>query len=510
MTEATTDDAPAPLEQISTGVPGLDDVLGGGLFVGGVYLVAGQPGAGKTLLANQIAFNHVAHGGRALYVTLLAESHARMLLLMERMRFFRPDAVGQSLQYISGYQALEKAKLAGLLRLLRAAMREHRATLLVIDGLLTAHELTDTDFELKKFIYEMQVLAELSGCTSMLLRGAHDPAESYPERTMADGLILLTTTRIGMRSVRELEVAKHRASAHMMGSSFFEILASGIAVYPRTEARCAPETAAQADEGAALLSTGIASLDAMLRGGVRAGSTTMLLGPPAVGKTLLGLQFLDCAAARSEPCLYFGFREPPPRLVRKGKAIGIHLDEHVSNGVLDIQCYPPQEPLADRLVDALLANIRERNVRRLFIDGFGGLRAGLIYPERALPFAIGLDAQLRALGVTVLWSEEIGSVFGPSLAIPTGAAETVDNILLLRHVELRAQIRRVISVIRTADQGHENSLREFKITNRGLQVAPPFETAEAILTGVARSLDQRPQRATARKPTTARARRARK
>jgi circadian clock protein KaiC len=359
----------------------------------------------------------------------------------------------------------------------------------------------------------VQMVAELSGCTIVLLRGAHEMTESYPERTMADGLILLTTTRLGMRGLREMEVQKHRGRAHVMGRNFFEISARGVSVYPRTEARIEVETAA-VDENSALRSTGIKSLDVMLQGGVRADSTTMLLGPPGVGKTLLGLQFLNAGAGANETCLYCGFDEPPPRILRKAKSIGMDLGVHASSGVLDIQWHPPREPLADCIVETLLANVRRRGVRRIFIDGFGGLRAGLIYPERALPFASSLDGKLRALGVTVLWSEEITTSFGSELVIPTGASQTVDNILLLRRVEQRAQTRRLISVMKTSGQGHENSVRELRITNHGVQIASTSETAEAVLTDVARRTDRRSVREAAqrapRKSAGARARRARK
>jgi circadian clock protein KaiC len=493
-----TDDNHTPIERNPTGVAGLDEILGGGLFVGGVYLVAGRPGSGKTMLANQVAFAHVTTGGRALYVTLLAESHARMLVLMEPMSFFRPEAVGDSLQYISGYHILETEKLAGLLRMLRSSVRDHRATLLVIDGLLTAHDLIETEIEVKKFIHEVQVFAELAGCTTLLLRGAHDAAETYPERTMADGLLLLTTMRIGMRAVREIEIQKHRGSAHVMGSSFFEISTDGVAVYPRMEARLGLAMAARDDGDAALVTTGIKSLDAVLRGGLPAGSTTMLLGSPGIGKTLLGLQFLDAGARAGASCLYFGFRESPAGLVRKAKSIGVDLAAHEKQGTLALQWHSPREPLADRLVEALLDTVRRRHVNRVFIDGFEGLRAGLIHPERAQAFAFSLDHELRALAVTTLLSETITGVFGPELEIPAGTAEAVDNILFLRQVELRSQIRRLVSVMKMRGQGYDTSLREFEITETGLEVAATFETAEAILTGVARPLPQPTSRGSSR------------
>jgi circadian clock protein KaiC len=496
-----TDDDRALLGRNSTAVPGFDKILGGGLFVGGVYLIAGRPGAGKTTLANQIAFNHVANGGRALYITLLAESHARMLLLMESMSFFRPDAVGDSLQYISAYQTLEKEKLAGLTRLLRGAVRDHRATLLVIDGLLTALDLAETEIELKKFIHELQILAELAGCTSLLLRGAHESGETYPERTMADGLILLTTTRIGMRSIREIEVQKHRGSSHVMGSSFFEISSDGLSIHPRTEARIGLDSAPSEEASATLVTTGIASLDSVLHGGLPRGSTTTLLGSPGIGKTTLGLQFLDAGARAKEPCLYVGFTESPARIVRKAASIGLDLAAHVKTGLLEIQWHPPQEPLADRLAEIVFDNIRRRNVRRVFIDGFAGFRAGLIYPERVQAFATSFNNELRALGVTAMFSEEMAGVFQADLVIPPGAATMVDNILHLRYVELRSQIRRLIAVMKLADHAYEASLREFHVTNRGLVIASTFETAEALLTGTAALHDGRSPRQPAAKPS---------
>ncbi|HEY1814700.1 MAG TPA: ATPase domain-containing protein [Kofleriaceae bacterium] len=463
-----TDEDQSIVKHHSSGISGLDQLLGGGLFVGGVYLLAGRPGAGKTLLSHQIAFDHTARGGRVLYVTLLAESHARMLALMESMSFFRGEDVGTSLQYISGYQALEKDKLAGLVQVIRSAVRSHRATLLVVDGLLTAHDLADTDIELKKFVHEIQILAELAGCTTLLLRGAHDVEASYPERTMADGLVLLSTRHIGMRSVREIEVQKHRGSAHVMGSSFFEISNKGLTIFPRTETRFGVAMTSERDDD--VVATGVASLEAVFRGGLPARSSTMLLGSPGSGKTLLGLQFLEAGARAGDRTLYFGFNEAPARIVRKAKTIGVDLESYVRSGLLDIQWHAPQEPLSDKLAEMLFDSIRQRHVRRVFIDGAEGFAAGLVYPERRLPFSISLDNELRLQGVTALMSEQVPAVLGGDFVLPLGATEIVDNIVLLRHIEDGTHFRRLASVIKMRDQQFETSVREFEITSRGIRL----------------------------------------
>ena len=125
-------------DRLATGIQGLDEVLGGGLIRGGIFLVMGRPGAGKTILGNQLCFNHVAQGGRALYMTLLAESHATLLANVETFDFFEPQAVSSTLKYLSGYKPFGADNLEGVRQTLGQAIREHKPSLLVIDGFLTA------------------------------------------------------------------------------------------------------------------------------------------------------------------------------------------------------------------------------------------------------------------------------------------------------------------------------------------------------------------------------------
>ncbi len=127
-----------PLQRLPTSVPGLDAVLRGGLLQGGAYIITGEPGAGKTILANQICFNHVAAGGRAVYLTLLAELHTRMLSHLQTLAFFDVRPIGDARSYMNGYQALIDQGLSGLLDMVRQAIRSQQASLIVLDGLATA------------------------------------------------------------------------------------------------------------------------------------------------------------------------------------------------------------------------------------------------------------------------------------------------------------------------------------------------------------------------------------
>ena len=477
------DGASKPLQRISSHIPGLDVVLKGGIFHGGIYMVVGSPGAGKTILANQFAFNYATAGGRVLYVTLLSESHALLFSSLKGMEFFAPKFLGSSIFYISGYAALEAGKLDGLLKLLRKAVRDHQASLMVIDGLVTAGNVAGTDLELKKFIHGLQVMVELLGCTTLLLSGVTKGERHYAERTMADGLIHLSTSRVGMRSERELEVLKLRGSDVIRGGHFFEISSAGITVHPRTEARLGSDGVAP--EKPMPIVFGVSRLDKMLAGGLFTGSTTLLLGPPGSGKTLFGVRFLSAGAGKKEPGLYFGFSEPPSRIVSKSKRIAPTLAGHVKRGLIEVIWQPPLEQLADALVEKLILAINRRKVRRVFIDGLGGFKESLVYPERLLAFFTALAGELRSVGVTTLVSDETSDFVGPQINLPRISA-AAENVICLRYVELRSQLRRLISVLKMREGNFDSSLREFSITEHGIEVASTFESAEAILSGMAR------------------------
>ncbi len=278
------------LERLPTGIPNLDDILQGGVPRGGVFIVQGQPGAGKTIFGNQVCFHHVAGGGRALYITLLAESHARMLTHIGQLSFFDEGAIPGKLYYISAFRTLEDEGLKGLLTLLRREMRAHDADLMVLDGLVAVEESAGSAREFKKFIHDLQSQASMADCTIFLLTGVADYAAS-PEHTMVDGVIEFQSRLYGRRAERELQIRKLRGGGFLRGQHSFHISDAGIAVYPRLEAYLARPS--QPDERLdTAIASGIAVLDEMAGGGLPKGSATIIVGPSGIGKTTLGLHFL--------------------------------------------------------------------------------------------------------------------------------------------------------------------------------------------------------------------------
>jgi circadian clock protein KaiC len=333
--------------------------------------------------------------------------------------------------------------------------------------------LAESAVELKLFIHELQVLVELVDCTCVLLTGGdedEDEGGTYAQRTMVDGLVSMKAHRVGLQTVREIEVQKHRGSPQVLGASFYEISTDGIRIYPRTEATYglhAPPATARSQT----MVTGVEGLDALVDGGFQPQSTSMLLGSPGSGKTLLGLSFLAAGAAKGEEGLYLGFFEPPSRIADKARAIGLNLPPADRPGGVDLQWQAPQELIADRLAQQLFERLAARNVKRLFIDGLAGFRRAVVYPERIGPFFTSLSNELRARGVTTVVSEEIKGLFGPEPEIPAdGTPSMMDNIVFLRQVEQGGKLRRLISLIKTREGQSDSSIRELQITNRGLAV----------------------------------------
>ncbi|HET9450518.1 MAG TPA: ATPase domain-containing protein, partial [Aggregicoccus sp.] len=254
-----------PLERVTTGVPGLDTVLHGGLIRGGIYIVAGTPGAGKTILANQVCSHHVQQGGRAVYLTLLTETHGRMLANLRTLSFFDVARVGESLNYVSAHRELEQQGLSGLLQQLRGAVREHRATLLVVDGVVTAEHFAQSPFAFKRFIQDLQTWVSIQGCTVLLLKSAGiQEGEVRPEHTMVDGILRLHVQSLRQRRVRELLVTKQRGSGFLEGSHSYVITGDGVRVFPRLEAMLLDLPATTPAERRDDVHTGVPGLDAVM------------------------------------------------------------------------------------------------------------------------------------------------------------------------------------------------------------------------------------------------------
>lgn len=464
--------------RISTGVPGLDDVLMGGLLPHSVCIVQGRPGGGKTILANQICFHHVSEGGRALYVTLLAETHQRLLHYIQQLEFFAVERIPEQLSYLSAFPALQEGGLKALSELLRHELRARGATLLVVDGLVAAQQRAESSDDLKKFIQELQIHASLLGHTALLLTSALG-YEVRPEHTMADGVLELAENRFDRRSERELQVRKFRGSDFLRGGHALQITSRGITVYPRLEALLS--NPAGDDPGSEeRVSLGSRSIDGLLHGGLRSASSTVIFGPTGGGKTSLGLHFLS-QATRERPGLLFGFYETPPRLLLKAETMGLDLRAKVDEGALAMQWFPPTENILDVLGHRLLAAVRERGAKRVFVDGLDGFINAAVYPERISHFLSALTNALRIHGVTTLYTAELQELFSAEVRLPMqGISSLMENILLVRFLELEGRMLRVFSVVKTRDSGYEQDVRELSFSARGIELGQPVDPALGI------------------------------
>lgn len=479
------------LPRLSTGVPGFDQLLGGGLVAGNLYMLEGVPGAGKTILASQIAFHCARDGGRVLFVTLVAESHAKLLRHLGGFAFYDGALMGHRIKLLSGFSALLDDGLDGLIRFVAEALHRERCDLLVLDGFAAARHLSDNR-SLARFIHQLNTLVAAVGATSLLLAPMAGD-ESHPEHTLVDGLVELQLVSSGLRRAREIEVRKMRGGAHLTGQHLFEISAQGVEVLPRLESL--PSHPRQfPDPQTRRCSTGIPSLDQVLGGGLQAGSATSLLGAPGVGKTLIGLNFLVQGTREGGRSLYLGLYEPPSRLVAKAAGVGLDLQAPLEDGTLLLEWQPFLEFYLDRTAQHLLQLVHDRDIDRVFLDGAEGLAQGAFHPHRVPGFLTALTTQLRTKGVTTVFSEELPLFSADISSKLVSLSAMVENVLLLRFYEHEAQLRRLVSVVKLRESDFDPGIRAFRISGAGVEVLEPVVGLEQVLLGAPHMLAGQAQR----------------
>lgn len=469
--------------RLTSGIPGLDLILRGGFLRGGTYFIIGAPGTGKTTLAHQFCFHHVASEGHAIYLTLLAESYDAMVAGMQACTFFDPTVIGHSLHYFSAYGTLSNGGMPALLKLIQKIMHDYRPTVLVLDGFAAVESHIESDAERKHIIAQLQLLGSSYGCTNIVLTYLPE-AQIYPEYTLAEGIIELRDGLVERRAVRELRVRKMRGTAELRGLHIFEISAAGLVVYPRLETLLAPMQGEVVVE-ARRLTFDIEQLDSMLQGGLPARSTTMLLGSSGSGKTLLGLHFLAAGARRGEPGLYLGFTETPAELVDQAQHVGLDLATSVGADQILLMWHAPVEAILDKLVADVLQRIEEHQIRRVVIDGLEGLHAAAVYGDRFQGVLTALTHTLQARGVTLVFTLQAGdpvdsAVHGTIVDTSSVAA----NMIVTRHIEKDSQVRLLIAIRKMRRSGFDATIRELQITDQGIAIADSIGSVGTMLTGV--------------------------
>ncbi len=472
------------MERIRTNIPGLDEILHGGLPAHNTVLISGGPGSGKTVLANQIVFNNVTPQRKAIIVTTVSEPLPRMLRFMQEFTFFKSELVPQVVTYEDiAPQLLEGDGMVAVQRIEELVL-EHHPALLVVDSVRSLRQLAETTAASRRAFYRLAATLASLPCTSLLVGEYQtDELTSSVESTIVDAILTLDRRPAALRDQRLLRVHKLRGSDYIPGDHTFRISHHGVTVFPRLTTPTAPAIYTTSREYAP---TGIPGMDdLMLPGGLLRGTITLLVGDPGVGKTVTALHFLLNGVRRGEAGAYISFQEDPSQLERIAANFGFDVEALKASGKLNMLYTSPVELDIDEHAQKMLAAVREIGARRVVIDSVGDLEAGAHgSPDRYFNFVYSLAQWFKSNGVTSLLTGEMSGLFGSELTLTgRGVSHIADAILLLRYTEIGGEIRRALAVLAARGSDHSKQVREYLISeSEGPRVGPPLTSAFSMLT----------------------------
>ncbi len=467
-------------ERLATGIPELDLVLGGGLQPGSVVILAGAPGTGKTILAQQICFAVATPDRKAVYYTTLSEPHSKLVQHMSGFAFFDPTALGARIDFIHLGDMLSPVGGTGLRHLVDEVVRvslESGPAVVVIDSTKALGDFA-TRLELRTALYE---LTSRIGHTQtvLLLLGEYLPSEirEGSEFSLVDGILEMAYEPREPVDRRWLRVVKMRASAHLVGKHSFRIgAADGITIYPRLET-VAPGPAADLE---ARIAGGVPGLDVLMGGGMAAGEATVVQGPSGVGKTIVGLQFIVQGLTEGERCLYVSFQESASQLAQKAHAFGWSLDSALDEGRLVVHHVPVGELDLDALGATVRRVLADGSIRRVVIDSLAELVFAARESERFPAYTRSLVGFIRAAGASAIVTSETRTL-GPMAEAAGDFSFLFHNVVLLRYLEMDSRTGRGLSVLKMRNSVHASGVHLFDVTSQGVVVMEALEGVTGML-----------------------------
>ncbi len=471
----------ATIRRLSTGVSGLDEVLGGGLPEFSFNLIGGSPGSGKTTLAHQIMFALASAERPALYFTVLGEPPLKMLRYQQQFDFFDHERVNQCVHFLYLADRLGDGGLDSVLTAVFEAVARVKPALVFVDSFRSVttgrHDASGAD--LQQFIQQLSVMMSNWEATTFLIGEYASQDETNPVFTVADGLIWLYQTSQGNSVARKIDVRKMRGQRTVPGLHTFRITSEGISVFapPRVLETEPPKRARTTPR--ARVAMGNAILDEMLGGGLPEGYSLLVAGPSGAGKSILAAAFLAEGARLGETAVIALFEQ------RATFARGAFIAGLIEAGQVGVVDTGAADLSVDEVAGLLIAEVKRLNASRVVIDSLSGFELALA-PTFSADFRESLSRLIVALartGATVLMTSEMEDRYDELRFSPYGSAFMTDAIVILRYIEVESRLKRVLAVVKVRGSAHSDELRLFDIDEHGIQIGASMPEHEGLLGG---------------------------
>ena len=476
---------PVTIRRLPTGVPGLDEILGGednGRKVAGFpefsfTIIAGAPGSGKTTLAHQFLFANASAEVPALYFTILGEPAIKMLRYQQQYSFFDQTKLNGAIQFVNLSETVLNHDLDVVLEQIIGHVERTNAKIVVVDSFRTvARKMEGAAGEqhLQTFVQRLALhLTSLQATSFLIGEYADDEMRDNPVFTVADGILWLYQIAERNSVVRKLRVLKMRGQGSVPGLHFFRISRHGLQCFPRTFGL---SDEPPRERGARRVSTGIAKLDDITYGGLPEGDSVLVAGPSGTGKSLLGSRFIDAGLEQREPGVIAIFEETVPAYVRRAKLLGFDFETAQKKGLLEIIYLRPLDLSVDETVHEVISAVKKLGAKRVVIDSLAGFELALA-PGFRTDFRESLYRMIGALsrqGVTIMSTVEIEDKFTSFDFSKYVVSFLADDLIRLRYVSIEGQLRKMLAVIKMRSSQHSIDLWEYSIARGGVKIGEPL------------------------------------
>lgn len=473
------------IARLSTGVPGLDEVLGGGLPEFSFNLIAGEPGCGKTTLAHQMMFSLATPERSALFLTILGEPPLKMLRYQQQFDFFDEDAINRSIRFVN----LSEETLTGDLELVLSRVKEevktHKPAFVFIDSfrsVVRVSVLNETARStMEYFVQQLGMIMTSWQATTFLIGEYAEPGDSNPVFTVADGLIWLRQSNHLNSMVRKIEIVKMRGQASLPGQHSFRINDQGIRIFVPVR----PVETSDEDDQTSLLQFGIPRLDEMLGGGLPRGYSLLIAGPSGSGKSILAGAFLAEGARLGEASVIAAFEQRPTKKRSNPVLAGL-----IADGFVSVISTGRPDLSVDEIIVLLVAEIRRTKATRVLLDSLSGFELALAptFRDEFKESMLRLVNTLTDTGVAVVMTCELEDRYSDLRFSPYGTAFLTDAIIVQRYIEVESRLRRVMAVVKVRASPHSDELREYTIDKNGINVGEMLKEQEGLLGGRPRKI----------------------